>query len=219
MALLQPLQPILDENANISDVQAFVKVGIFFEIRVREFEKRRRGAKPVFLQVDEGAGELDESFVKGVVGAAALRQPQFFEHVVRFKVEPAIEAFEISEVMRVQFLSLELFDDFRDGAAFFAHESGKGINSGDSSGKTNQTPPGARLQFASMFPAEGNISLRLASWHRNLAFPLKFKVHSPITVLYRFRRNSGQSREKPEFFSVTLPFTLICVITVESDRL
>jgi len=60
---------------------------------------------------------------------------------MRLEIQPAIEAFKISKIMRVQFLSFEPLDQFRNGATLFAHEVtvGKGINGLDSPGKTN--PP------------------------------------------------------------------------------
>ena len=118
------MQPVADERADVIDAKLFVEIRIFLEIGVGEFEKRGGGAKAIFLQMNKCAGELDQSFVEGIIRAVALGEPQFFQHVVRFKIELAIEAFEIAEIMRVKIASLELLDQLCDGAAFFAHDSG-----------------------------------------------------------------------------------------------
>jgi hypothetical protein len=65
---------------------------------------------------------LNQSFVEGVIGAGALGEPEFFQDIVRLKIEPAIEAFKVAEVMGVKIASFELLDQFRDGAGFFAHD-------------------------------------------------------------------------------------------------
>jgi len=94
---------------------------IFFEIRLRQLEQRGGRAQPVFLQMHEGACELDESFVKISVRAVLVRQPQIFEHVVRFVKKLAIEAIKITKIMRVESPTLKGFDHDGDARAFVAH--------------------------------------------------------------------------------------------------
>lgn len=48
------------------------------------------GAGVLLLQVDEGAGELDEALEKSVVGAGGA-QPEVLEHVVGLVVAPLVE--------------------------------------------------------------------------------------------------------------------------------
>ena len=50
-----------------------------------------------------------------------VRQPEFFENIVRLVKQLAIETIEIAEVMSVQFAALKCRDAFRDLAALFAH--------------------------------------------------------------------------------------------------
>jgi hypothetical protein len=91
------------------------------KIGVGEFEQGGGGAEAVLFQVDEGAGKLNEAFVEGVIDPMAPGQPEFLQDVVRFEVELAVKALEISQVMRVEWLSLKLLDQLRNGAAFFTH--------------------------------------------------------------------------------------------------
>ena len=48
--------------------------GIWRQIFARQLKKRSRRPQAVLLQMNESAGELDESFVKTVVRAVALSQ-------------------------------------------------------------------------------------------------------------------------------------------------
>ena len=138
IAGFEALQPIADERANAVDAEVVVEVGIFLEIGVGQFEQCGGGTEAVFLQVDERAGELNEPFIKGIIGAGALGEPEFFQDIVRLKIEPAIEAFKVAEVMGVKIASFELLDQFRDGAAFFAHDSERIENGGQGAGKINR---------------------------------------------------------------------------------
>jgi hypothetical protein len=123
VAGFEALQPIADEGADMVDTKLFVEVGIFLEICVSEFKQRSRGAKAIFLQMNERAGELNQSFVEGIIWAGAVGEPQFFQDVVCLEIEPAIEAFEISEIMGIKIASFELLDQFCDGSTLFAHVS------------------------------------------------------------------------------------------------
>ena len=119
--------------------------------------------------MNKRAGKLNQHFVERVIRSASLRQPQFFQHVMRFEIKLPIKAFEISEIVRIQLLPFKLLDQFCNWAALFTHEIRRIENANDSVGKTNQTLP-----------------------------------------------NPGRN---PKANSVSLPFTLICVITVISDKL
>ena len=98
-----------------------MQLGIFFKVRLRELEQGGGWTQPIFLQVDKGPGELDEAFVKVSIRPVAVRQPQILEHVVRLVKKLAVEAIEIAEVMRIQFLSLEGFDHRGNAGALVTH--------------------------------------------------------------------------------------------------
>ena len=51
------------------------------------------------------AGELDQSSVKSVIGAGAVAQPEFLQHLVGLEELGAIETLKITEVMRLQWLA------------------------------------------------------------------------------------------------------------------
>ena len=99
----------------------FVNRGIFLQIRLGELEQRGGRPQPVFLKMHKRAGQLNQTFVKGVVRAGTIREPKLLKDIVRFEIQSAVEAFEKSKVMRVQTLALKLIDDCRNGAALFAH--------------------------------------------------------------------------------------------------
>lgn len=91
-----------------------------------QLEERCRGAQPgplvrVFLQMNEGAGKLDEPFVKRSIWSVSISQPQLLEHVVGF-IEPAsIEALEVTEEMRIQIVPATSCDEFGNLRALLAH--------------------------------------------------------------------------------------------------
>jgi ParB family chromosome partitioning protein len=99
----------------------FVHARIFFQVSAGELEERGGGAQAVFLQMHERTCELDESLVKISVRAMLVRQPQIFQHVVRLVKKLAVEAVEIAEVMRGEFVSPEGFDHRGDAGAFVTH--------------------------------------------------------------------------------------------------
>lgn len=68
----------------------------------------------MFLQVDKRAGELDEALVEGVIGTVTLGEPEFFEDVVGFVKESAVETIEIAEVVRVEIVTREGFNQCGD---------------------------------------------------------------------------------------------------------
>jgi hypothetical protein len=60
----------------------------------------------------EGAGELDQAFIEIAVGLFATREPEIFQHIMRFVELAAIEQIEVSDVMRVVRLADVGFDHF-----------------------------------------------------------------------------------------------------------
>jgi len=110
IASFEALQPIGDEGVDAVHAEVFVERWIFFQIGVGEFEERGGRAKAVFPQMHERTGELNQTFVKGIIGAAAVREPEFFQDIMGFKIKPAIKAFEISEIVGIQIASFELLD-------------------------------------------------------------------------------------------------------------
>jgi hypothetical protein len=73
------------------------------------------------LQMYECPGKLDETLVKISVRAMPVFEPQILQHVMRLVEKPAVEAVEIAEVMRVEFMSPEGFDHRGNAGAFVAH--------------------------------------------------------------------------------------------------
>jgi len=79
------------------------------------------GVERLEFQVDEGAGDLDEAFVEGVVFIAAL-QPEMLEDIVGFVVFGGVEAGEIALVARIEAepgVGAELFHVGIKTVAFF----------------------------------------------------------------------------------------------------
>ncbi len=138
-AVLQAGHPILDQGEDVVDPQVLMKGGVLLEVGVGEFEKSEGGSEAVLFQMHEGAGELYQAFIKIPVGGVPLREPHFLEDIVGFKIKAAIEALEVSEVMRVQRLPAELLNDAGDFCAFFAHQMNpeEGNNSHQTSQITN----------------------------------------------------------------------------------
>lgn len=95
--------------------------GVFFKVGRRQIEQCDRRAQPVFLQMHERAGKLDQALVVGVVGTMPVSEPEFLQHIVRFKVEAAIEALEIAGVVRAPAPAGAARDQFRDFPALLAH--------------------------------------------------------------------------------------------------
>jgi hypothetical protein len=88
------------------------------QIFAGELEKRCGGTQTVLLQMHKGASELDERFVECVIWPATLRQPKFFQHLMRFKKELLIEALEICGVMRIMTLPRAIPDQLCDACWF-----------------------------------------------------------------------------------------------------
>ena len=58
--------------------------------------------EPIFLQVNERAGELDQAFVKRAVRFLADGEPQILQYIMRLVEKLLVEVIKIAEVMRVQ---------------------------------------------------------------------------------------------------------------------
>ena len=53
--------------------------------------------------MDKASGELDQSFVEGVIrGIASILQPEVLQHIVRLVVAPGVETLEISEIAGIE---------------------------------------------------------------------------------------------------------------------
>jgi hypothetical protein len=80
------------------------------------------GVCVVELEVHEGPGPLDQSFVEGIVRTLLpLGQPQFFENIVGFVIKLAVEAGKVGRVMRVPDGMLAPGHQFADAGGFLAH--------------------------------------------------------------------------------------------------
>jgi len=111
----------MDHFQYLPDVQVLVYCWIFLEICAREFQESGGGSHPIFLQMHEGPRQLDQSFVKFVIGAFAVVQPEFLEDIVRFVKQLPVETFKITEIMGIERMTPALFNQFSDLRAFPAH--------------------------------------------------------------------------------------------------
>ena len=66
-------------------VDPFVLIGVFRQIRSRKVKQSNCGPKPVLLQMHKAARELNQAFVKGIVGAISIGEPEFFQYVMSFE--------------------------------------------------------------------------------------------------------------------------------------
>ena len=73
------------------------------------------------MQVNKGAGQLNQALVKRTIGPVSLSQPQLFQYVVRLVETLGIEALEERQVVGVQVLSLKRRDGSGDLRAPAAH--------------------------------------------------------------------------------------------------
>jgi hypothetical protein len=115
------IEPALDEVENMGDIEILVPGWVFRYIRLGQSKERRGGFKTFLLQMDEGAGELNEAFVKEIVRLTPLRQPQLLEDIVRLIKELLIKALEIPQIMRVHVLPAQTLNHGSDAGRFFAH--------------------------------------------------------------------------------------------------
>src|SRR5215510_4964872 len=77
----------------------------------------------------ERARQLDQSLVEIAAGFLALRQPEMFQHIVRFVKQSPIEKIEVSQVMRVTALAGKPFDERGDLLTLAAHARWSTVNS------------------------------------------------------------------------------------------
>jgi len=92
----QQREPMFNQRQDSRHGQTLVRASVSAKIRAGQFEEGRRRSKPVLLQVNESARQLDQSFVKSAVGPAPVFEPKLFQHIVRLIKLPAIEAVKIS---------------------------------------------------------------------------------------------------------------------------
>jgi hypothetical protein len=120
-------KPIFNEGKHAAHIQLLVKRGILPEIGAGQFEESRGGTRAVFLQVNEGASQLNESFVEVSIGPVAIGQPEFLQNFMSLEEELPIEAFEEAEIVRVQMLPAARVDERLDAGRLFAHSQGAGM--------------------------------------------------------------------------------------------
>ena len=126
-----------------------VDLRIFFQIGQCEFEKRCRRLRPVLLQMDERAGQLNQALVKCPVRPVLVFQPDVFENLVRLEKFLLVEQFEITGVMRVELSFAELPCHRSDAFALIAH--GFKVKSNTQSLKSKVIRAGRRFGLVSEF--------------------------------------------------------------------
>jgi len=121
------------------DIEVEVARGVGREVLRAEVEEADGGTQAaavlwvervevLLLQVDEGAGDLDEAFVKKGVFVPAL-EPEVFEDVVGLVILAGVEAGEKAGVVGIEGgrgAGAELGDEGRDAVAFFHRAAGEG---------------------------------------------------------------------------------------------
>jgi aspartyl-tRNA(Asn)/glutamyl-tRNA(Gln) amidotransferase subunit C len=125
-ARLQAPEPVLDEAQDTWNVEQLVQPRVTLQVRARQFEQRRRRTQTrprhgVLLHVHKGAGELDQALEEIRIGPLPIFEPELLEHVVRFVEQPAVEALEVTKVMRVQIAAPAGLDQSGNLCAFVAH--------------------------------------------------------------------------------------------------
>jgi len=91
------------------------------QVGSRFLKKGCRRTKPILLQMNKRAGQLDQSLVKPAIGAMASRQPQFLEHIVCFVEQSAVETFKKAEIVGGQFTVLATLNQGCNFRALFTH--------------------------------------------------------------------------------------------------
>lgn len=94
---------------------------IFSEVRFGESEKCVSRFQAVLLEMNEGAGELNQAFVKITVRTFAIGKPEFLEDVVGVVIELLVEEQEVAEIVRVEFFPAAALDQGGNFRALFAH--------------------------------------------------------------------------------------------------
>ena len=93
------------------------------EIGFGQFQESYRRTWSCFLDMDEGAGELDEALVERAVWPMAVCQPQFFENFVGLEKGALIKTMEKAEIMPIEGTIGKALDQGGDAGAFGAHNS------------------------------------------------------------------------------------------------
>ena len=95
---------------------------VFAQVGLRQFVESCRRARPVFLQVNKRAGQLDQSLVKITVAAMFVLKPDMLQHIVRFIKFLLVEELKISRVVRIERTRPELVGHGGDAFALVAHD-------------------------------------------------------------------------------------------------
>ena len=53
--------------------------------------------------MNKGPGQLDQPFVERIIRSLIVGQPQLFQYIMGFVKQATVEAFKVTEVVRVQF--------------------------------------------------------------------------------------------------------------------
>jgi hypothetical protein len=117
----QPDHPAPDQILDYANIQRFVKSGISAQVDLREFEQRDCRLAPLFLNVNECSGELNQPLIKEVVGLSALCQPQLFEHFVGLKEELPIKTLKITDIMSIELPALMGMNQGSNLGGFMTH--------------------------------------------------------------------------------------------------
>jgi hypothetical protein len=131
----EPCKPCLDQLQHAREIQMFVDGRIFGEIGVREFEQRGGRTQSLLLKMHESARQLDESFVEITIRPAPVREPEFFEDIVRFVKFLPVETIEVAEIVRAQRATLKGCDSLGDLSALFTHSAINGNSRGLTQGQ------------------------------------------------------------------------------------
>jgi len=123
IALFQAGVPMCDQFQNCGNLQMLVLAGVFRQIRSRQFEQGGRRTKPVLLQVDKGARQLDQAFVKSAVGAVPVLEPKLFQDIMRLVIQAFIKIIEVALVIRIKPAGQGWPNHVRDPLALIFHAS------------------------------------------------------------------------------------------------
>jgi len=96
IAAFQQAQPMLNQRHDSRQGQMLVRAGVLAQIRQGQFEQGGGRSKPLLLQVDESARQLDQSLIKSAVGPLPVFEPKLFQNIVRLIKLPAIKAVKIA---------------------------------------------------------------------------------------------------------------------------
>jgi hypothetical protein len=96
-------QPRVDQSLNLGPRQVVMHLRVSAQIRFGEFQERGRRLKPLFLDVDERTGELDQAFVEIPIRPLAVFEPKIFQDLMRLEEELSVETIEKRQVTGVSF--------------------------------------------------------------------------------------------------------------------